>query len=157
MPSRILVALRVRATPGRTFDTFVNQIGEWWQPNGLFAFHPNGTGRLRFEPGPAGRLVELLPDGGEFEVGQIDAWHPPDRLAFSWRQASFSADQTTQVEVLFEAVADGTRVTVVHTGWDVIPGDHVAKHRFPEPIFMRRHAEWWQTLLDSLDRSATRS
>jgi hypothetical protein len=149
-----VIALRVRATPRHTFDTFVNDIGEWWHPNGLFVFHPNGTGQLRFDPGPKGRLVERLSDGGEFEVGQISVWDPPRRLTFSWRQASFSADQTTHVDVSFEAVADETRVLVVHTGWDVIPGDHVAKHGFPETIFLRRHAEWWQSLLKALERSA---
>src|SRR5262249_59327662 len=31
--SRVLVGLRVRATPARAFEVFVRDIGAWWQPN----------------------------------------------------------------------------------------------------------------------------
>jgi hypothetical protein len=35
----------------------------------------------------------------------------------------------------------------VHRGWDSIPPEHVARHNFPDTIFLRRHGEWWQALL----------
>jgi uncharacterized protein YndB with AHSA1/START domain len=150
VPSRVLVALRVAATPQRTFDAFVDDIAEWWTPNGLFRFTPRGTGRLAFEPGPTGRLTETQPDGEVFEIGRIKIWEPAARLVFSWRQASFGPDQDTEVHVRFEPVGDQTRVTVEHFGWDTVPPEHVAKHRFPEQVFLQRHAEWWQTLLAAL-------
>lgn len=53
----------------------------------------------------------------------------------------------THVEVRFEQVGDETRITVTHTGWDSVPQEHVARHSFPDGIFLRRHAEWWQQLL----------
>jgi hypothetical protein len=28
-----------------------------------------------------------------------------------------------------------------------VPIDHVAKHHFPNDIFLRRHGEWWHALL----------
>jgi hypothetical protein len=71
------------------------------------------------------------------------------QIAFAWRQESFAADQLTHVEVRFEPIGDQTRVTVEHRGWDTIPPEHVARHRFPDEFFLRRHAEWWQTLLSS--------
>lgn len=82
-----------------------------------------------------------------FEIGRIRAWEPPSRLVFGWRQASFAEGQDTEVEVTFEAVGAETRVTVQHFGWDSVPQTHVAKHAFPDAIFLRRHAEWWQSLL----------
>src|SRR5690606_26686140 len=36
--SRVLVSLRVRATPTRAFSAFTEEIGRWWRPNGLFQF-----------------------------------------------------------------------------------------------------------------------
>jgi uncharacterized protein YndB with AHSA1/START domain len=114
--SRVLVGLRVRATPARAFEVFVREIGAWWQPNDLFRFTPRGGGRLAFEPGPGGRLTETQADGAVFEVGRITAWEPGAQLAFTWRQASFARDQSTQVEVHFEAVGTETRVTVEHRG-----------------------------------------
>jgi uncharacterized protein YndB with AHSA1/START domain len=159
MASAVIVALRIKAPPARVFDVFTREIAAWWKPNGLFQFTPRSPGALAFEPGQdgrffGGRFTETLADGEVFEIGRITAWAPPERLAFTWRQATFAPDQLTQVDVRFEAVGAETRVTVQHTGWDSVPADHVAKHRFPEAIFLQRHAEWWRSLLARLDHSA---
>ncbi|MFM0040396.1 SRPBCC family protein [Paraburkholderia sediminicola] len=154
MSSRVQVSLRVAATPQRAFDVFAREIGRWWRPNGLFQFTPQGAGMLSFESSPEcgehGRLVETQPDGSVFEIGRVTAWEPGERLAFGWHQASFTDAQHTHVEVRFEAVGDETRVTVEHRGWDTVPQDHVARHHFPERVFLLRHGEWWQALLASL-------
>ncbi len=149
MSSRVLVALRVRASPQRAFEAFTAEIGQWWRPNGMFQFTPRSPGVIAFEPGPAGRLIETLPSGKVFEVGRVRAWEPPSRLVFGWRQATFAADQATEVEVRFEAVGDETRITVQHFGWDSVPQAHVARHGFPSAVFLQRHAEWWKALLGS--------
>jgi uncharacterized protein YndB with AHSA1/START domain len=149
--SRVLVALRVAASPARAFEVFTQEIGAWWRPNPLFAFTPRSPGVLAFEGGEGGRLIETLKSGKVFEIGRITAWQPPDRLAFSWRQATFAPDQETHVEVRFEAAGDQTRVTVEHRGWDTVPASHVARHGFPDALFLRRHGEWWQTLLRALN------
>jgi len=150
MTSRVLVALRVPASPERAFAAFTEEIGAWWKPNGLFNFTPRSPGVLSFDGGPDGRLIETLANGKVFEIGRIRAWEPPGRLVFGWRQATFAPGQDTEVEVTFEPVGEETRVTVVHTGWDTVPQAHVARHTFPDAIFLRRHAEWWQALLASL-------
>ncbi|MFM0202944.1 SRPBCC family protein [Paraburkholderia fungorum] len=154
MSSRVQVSLRVAATPQRAFDVFTREIGRWWRPNGLFQFTPKGGGVLSFEPasesGEPGRLVETQQDGSVFEIGRVTTWEPGERLAFGWRQASFTEAQHTHVEVRFEAVGDETRVTVEHRGWDTVPQEHVARHHFPERVFLLRHGEWWQALLASL-------
>ena len=156
MSSRVLVALRVTATPQRAFDAFVGDIGLWWKPNGLFQFTPRGPGLLSFEPGEGGRLIETLPGGKVFEVGAIRAWEPPHRLVFGWRQAAFAPDQDTEVEVMFEAMGAETRISVTHTGWDSVPTEHVARHGFPLGIFLTRHGEWWRTLLASFKDALAR-
>ena len=154
MTSRVFVALRVKASAARAFDVFTREIHAWWQPNDLFRFTQRGAGRLALEApaadGSGGRFIETLPNGNVFEIGKVSVWEPGARLVFGWRQASFRPEQGTEVEVRFEPVGDETRVTVEHRGWDSVPADHVAKHRFPEAIFLRRHGEWWQALLESL-------
>jgi len=155
VPSSILVALRVAAPPERAFDVFTREIGLWWRHNGLFQFTRRGTGILALEPGESGRLTETLADGSVFEIGRVQVWQPPERLVLTWRQESCAPDQRTEVHVSFEAVGPPTnletRVTVQHFGWDEIPSASVAKHGFPEPVFLQRHAEYWQALLRSLD------
>lgn len=151
--SRVLVALRVPAAPERAFAAFTEQIGEWWQPNGLFQFTEGRTGTLAFEPGPDRRLVETYPDGESFVVGHIRVWDPPRRLVVTWRHANFSADQETELHVRFDDIdgaAGQTRVTVEHVGWDTIPAEHAARHGFPLATFQLRFAQWWRTLLQAV-------
>ncbi len=149
MTSKVLVSLRVAATPERAFAVFARDIGRWWQPNALFQFTPRSPGVLALEPGLGGAFTETLASGKVFEIGRITAWEPGARLAFTWRQATFQPGQLTEVEVRFEPMGEETRVTVEHRGWDSVPQEHVARHGFPEAVFLRRHGEWWQALLQA--------
>lgn len=149
MTSKVFVALRVKATPERAFSAFVEEIGAWWRPNLLFQTTPRAPGLLAFEPGEGGRLTETLANGKVFEIGRIGVWDPPRRLVFSWRQASFPPDMKTEVEVLFEAVGEETRVSVEHRGFDQVPAGSAARHGFPDQALLMRLAEWWQALLQS--------
>jgi uncharacterized protein YndB with AHSA1/START domain len=152
--SKVLVSLRVKASPDRAFAAFVDDIGVWFQANPLFAFTPRDPGVLAFEPGGGGRLTTTLASGKVFEIGKVRAWEPPRRLVFGWRQAAFAPDQDTEVEVRFDPVgADETRVTVEHRGWDSVPAAHVARHGFPNAVFLTRHGEWWQRLLAAYKES----
>lgn len=150
MTSRVFVALRVPADPARAFEAFTREIGSWWQPGRLFQITPRGDGELTFEPGVGGRLVTRLDNGETFEIGRISVWDPGRRLVFAWRQASFSAEQSTEVEVLFEPVGPETRVSIEHRAWDTIPQRHVARHGFPEHVTLKRVADWWRTSLAAL-------
>jgi uncharacterized protein YndB with AHSA1/START domain len=150
MSSRVLVALRVSASPERAFEAFTAEVAQWWRPNLLFQLTPRSPGVVAFEGGLGGRFIETLPNGKVFEIGRITAWEPGVRLAFGWRQATFAPDQNTEVEVRFEAVGEETRITVEHRGWDSVPAAHVARHGFPDAVFLRRCAEWWTTQLRGL-------
>jgi uncharacterized protein YndB with AHSA1/START domain len=150
--SRVLVALRVAATPERAFVAFTEEIGNWWRPNGLFQLTPGGPGLMVFEPGPNGRLVERQAGGREYEVGRITRWDLPTELAFQWRPATFTSEQITEVHVRFEPVGKETRVIVEHIGWDTIAPEHLARHGFPLDVFLQREAEWWQLMLRSLQQ-----
>ncbi|HRD29241.1 MAG TPA: SRPBCC domain-containing protein [Caulobacter sp.] len=148
MASRVVVSLRVPATPRRAFEAFTAEIGQWWTPNGLFAFTPRAPGVLSFDGRE--RLIETREGGKVFEIGKVTVWEPGARLVVGWRQASFTPDMATEVEVTFEAVGEETRVTVSHVGWDSVPQAHVAKHGFPETVFLARHGEWWRALLERM-------
>jgi uncharacterized protein YndB with AHSA1/START domain len=152
MTAAVIVSIRINAPPMAVFEAFVSDIGQWWVSNPLFMLTPQGDGALRFEPGEAGRLVTTLADGSEFEVGRITVWRPGERLALTWRQASFAPDQSTALDVRFEPAGEGTRVTVEHRGWDTIPRDHAARHGFELMLFQRRCVDHWRALLASLSK-----
>jgi uncharacterized protein YndB with AHSA1/START domain len=148
--SAVIVSLRVKASPLEAFEVFTQEIAAWWRPNTLFQLTPRGDGVLSFEGGADGRLITTLPNGKVFEIGRVTAWAPGERLAFTWRQATFAPEQQTEVEVRFEGVGDETRVTVEHRGWHTIPQEHAARHTFPLDVFQLRQAEHWRALLDAL-------
>lgn len=154
MTSRVYVALRVAASPERAFQTFTEEIGAWWTPSMLFQTTPRAPGRLAFEGGPGGRLIETLENGKVFEIGRVLAWEPPSRLLFSWRQASFPPDLSTEVEVRFEDVGGETRVSVEHRGFDRVPAESAARHGFPDQVLLMRLADWWRTQLGAMGRQA---
>ena len=144
MTSKVYVALRVKATPEEAFAAFVGEIGEWWRPNILFQTTPR-PGVLSFEPGPDGRLIETRAGDKVFEIGRIRVWEPPRKLVFSWRQASFPLELHTEVEVCFEPVGEETRVSVEHRGFDQVPADSAARHRFPDELLLMRLADFWRS------------
>jgi uncharacterized protein YndB with AHSA1/START domain len=148
--SSVFLAIRVPADPMRAFDLFTRDIALWWQPSGLFRVSDRGDGRLAFQSGAGGRLVTTFDDGSEFEIGRVSVWDPGKRLVFAWRQANFTADQSTEVEVCFEAIGAETRVSIEHRAWDTIPRPHAARHGFPEQATLQRAADWWRNSLDAL-------
>lgn len=149
MSSRVLVSVRVTATAERAFEVFTREIETWWRPHGLFPTTPRAPGRLSFEPGPDGRLMETLADGEIYEIGRVLEWSPPSaagagRLSFGWRPASVPPALTTEVVVTFEPVGAGeTRVTVEHVGWDRVPAENAARHGFPLAATLKHAGDWW--------------
>ena len=150
MTSKVYIALRVPADPVRAFAAFTEEIASWWRPSSLFKITAQGDGRLQFEPGVGGRLFTTIENGKQFEIGRISIWEPGRRLVFAWRQASFKPEQTTEVEVRFEAVGAETRVSIEHRAWDSIPQKHVARHGFPEQETLRHVSNWWRVSLSAL-------
>jgi uncharacterized protein YndB with AHSA1/START domain len=58
----------------------------------------------------------------------------PERLRFTWISAA-TGDEETDVTVTFDAVDQGTRVTIVHVG-------------LRDETIARRHHGGWQSILD---------
>jgi uncharacterized protein YndB with AHSA1/START domain len=93
----------------------------------------------------------------EFKIGRISVWEPGERLVFAWRQASFSPEQSAEVEVRFEAVGDETRVSIEHRAWESIPRRHAARHGFPKHVILQHVADWWRASLGALKERLTQS
>ncbi len=144
-----IVTTVVAMEPTRAFAVFTDEIGAWWQPKvkNLISKHCSGT--MKFEPGPEGRLLEVYADAPDepFEVGRILVWQPPTRLVFEWRQENFAPGESTEVEVRFDPVPRGTRVTLEHRGWEAFPPDHPARHGYTGEAFASMFGLRWADLL----------
>jgi uncharacterized protein YndB with AHSA1/START domain len=101
-----------------TFRHFTANIARWWPLKEGFSNGRERADKIFIEGRVGGRFFERYTDGEEFDVGRVTAFDPPARLAFTWRQANWSAH--TEVEVRFAAEADGTRVTLEHRGWEAL-------------------------------------
>lgn len=52
-------------------------------------------------------------EGDAVEGGSVTVWDPPGRIEFTWRR-----EDNDTVNVKFDREAEGTRVTLTHTGWE---------------------------------------
>lgn len=147
------VTVTVRVAPEVAFEVFTRETDLWWRRGAKYRRAGGRPGVLAFEGGAGGRLfesVETVSGTQMFEVGRILAWEPPHRFLFEWRNANFAPEEKTEVEVLFQEIASGTRVTVHHRGWASLRADHPARHGLDAAGFSRMMGLWWGDLMTSL-------
>ena len=111
-------SVTVPAAPQRAFELFTREIGTWW-PLGTHSIGGDKITEVVFEEQVGGRIYERHSDGGEGEWGRVLAWDPPGRFAMTWYPGHDSS-QATELEVSFKADGDGTRVDLVHRGWEIL-------------------------------------
>lgn len=101
----------VEAAPDVAFALFTHHIGSWWP----YAGHSleGSAATVAFE---GERLVERL-GASEHTWAEVLEWSPPSRFELNWHPGRDAAD-ATNVIVTFDAVPGGTRVSVVHDGWE---------------------------------------
>lgn len=114
----------VPAPPAIAFDVFTAGIGSWW-PLAEFSVH-GASATVTFR---AGEIVESAPGEADNSWGTVLAWQPPHRVAFTWHPGR-GPEQASQVEVTFEVVDEGTRVRLVHAGWDALPDPATARDEY---------------------------
>lgn len=155
----VRVSVTVGVDPASAFDLFTLETDLWWRRGLRFRAGGRSPGTLHFEPRPGGRLFEEFAAAAGpqlVEFGRITIWEPPQRLQFEWRGVNFAPDERTEVDVRFEPIASGTRVTVVHRGWASLPPDHPVRHGADSVAFLRTMGPWWGDLLSSLREQAAR-
>jgi uncharacterized protein YndB with AHSA1/START domain len=152
--AKIMVSIRLKVTPAVAFDLFTRKVDDWWRRGPKYRMGPQG--RLRFEPGEGGRLVEIYDEaaGDLFEIGRILVWRPGERLIFEWRTPNFTADQVTEVDIGFTAIEGGTRLTLEHRGLGALPPNHPARHGMEDRRFLLIHARGWEDQFESLRGAA---
>jgi len=154
---KVTVTVFVDVAPSDAFEVFTLEIDQWWRRGPRYRVAGKQPGVLHLEPRLGGRLFEEYREAtAVHEVGTITAWEPPSHLAFEWRSITFVPGETTSVDVRFTASGTGTRVTVVHSGWSTIRGDHPVRHAKPSAEFIGDLGMWWAGLLRALGEHATR-
>ncbi len=109
--SVVVKSVDLRCTPERAFSLFTEHAGQWWPADRRHLKDDLPT-VIRIEP--TGRFFERSSDGVEVELGLARVFEPPRRLLLDWYPGTGPANPT-EVEVRFEAIGTGTRVTVAHS------------------------------------------
>jgi uncharacterized protein YndB with AHSA1/START domain len=120
------------------FRVFTERTGEWWPFAGHSLFD-EGSETVVFEPRVGGRVAERAKSGEEGVWGTVTAWDPPHGFGMTWHPGR--DEETAQdLEVRFSAEGDGTRVDLVHTGWERL-GNRMAE-------ISGHYDEGWDFVLD---------
>jgi uncharacterized protein YndB with AHSA1/START domain len=150
---RAKISVAVAIAPSLAFEIFTTDIDRWWRRGLKFRHSASRSGLLCIEPEVGGRLFESFEkDGGAHvvEVGRVRVWEPPNRLCFSWRNATFAPHEHTEVQVEFAPTPTGTLVTVTHSGLSALRADHPARHGLQGAEFSRMIGLWWAQQMSSL-------
>jgi uncharacterized protein YndB with AHSA1/START domain len=114
--SPVKKSIQVKLSVEAAFRLFTEGISKWW-PLKTHSVGEEEAASCTFEGQVGGRIYETLRDGTQSEWGRVLAWDPPSSVSFSWYPGR--ADDTAgKVEVLFTAVPGGTRLDLVHSGWE---------------------------------------
>jgi hypothetical protein len=122
----IVRIVEVPVDPGTAFRVFTEEIDEWYERGPYSWNDPERAVAIRFEPG---RLLEVWDEGDGYEMGRVTAWEPGDRLVFAYRSVHLPPELETEVEIRFEPIAAGTRVTLEHRGLELLPRDEYERWR----------------------------
>lgn len=102
--------------PEAAFRRFTTEIGAWWP----LATHSLGGERAvtcRFGEGVGDEIAEEQRDGTRCVWGRILVWEPPARVRFTWHPGE-PEEHAQEVEVRFAPEGEGTRLELIHSGWE---------------------------------------
>ena len=120
----VVKVVTVRCSPATAFRRFTEELGAWWP---LATHHIGDDPQLcTLEGRVGGRVFERDRSGVETAWGIVELWDPPHRLAFTW-QVKATAEQAQRIEVTFARAPGGTRVELVHSGWEKLGGAAAAR------------------------------
>jgi uncharacterized protein YndB with AHSA1/START domain len=139
-------SVHVNATVEHAFEVFTRRIQAWW-PLGTHSVRATRDDRapeeLRLELREGGRFYERTGDE-EASWGTVLDYEPPHRIVFEWHVNP--DNPPTEIEVTFAPDGDGTRVDLVHSGWERFETDETRSNYASE--------NGWTTVLGSYMKAA---
>ena len=106
----IVKSVFLACDPSRAFALFTEQAGLWWPAARRHSKDAKSTIRMEAN----GRFFERSNEGAEVVLGLVRHFEPARRLLLDWYPGT-GPEHPTRVEITFEAVDGGTRVTVQHS------------------------------------------
>ncbi len=107
LPHTVTRSVLLAAAPAEVWEALTEEsaLREWL------------AAEVEIEPHEGGELVCRYEDGEE-RRGEVELVEEAERLAFNWRR---EGGEPSRVEFLVDAVAEGTRLTVIETSFAGAP------------------------------------
>jgi uncharacterized protein YndB with AHSA1/START domain len=105
----IVKSVVLRCDAERAFSLFTEKAGQWWPADRRHTDDPASIIRIE----SSGRFFERAGDGSEVDLGAVRLFERPTHLVLDWYPGT-GRENATVVDVRFEAVEHGTRVTISH-------------------------------------------
>lgn len=131
-PASVASSVDVALEPDAAFRVFTTEIDAWYLVDRNTVLDVTRTVEIRLEPCVGGRLLDVhdAATGDGRAMAVVTRWEPG-------RALGLKDPDGTEVEVVFEAVPYGTRVTLEHRGLDRLPPARAAQvRRFGWPIIL---------------------
>lgn len=113
----------ISASPASVWDILasVDGIKKWLGPH---TYEPRQGSKIDFN---------VTHDGGKYYMfGEVVTFNPPHELAFTWTEQPVGGEPwptSTLVSVTLTPEQDGTRVRLIHSGFENLPAD-IAEAQF---------------------------
>ena len=98
------------------FRLYTEGIATWW-PLKTHSLAKERAATVVLEARVGGRVYERTAEGEERDWGTVVVCESPTRLVHTWHLGRGEAT-AQEVEVRFAPEGEGTRVDLVHTGWE---------------------------------------
>jgi len=118
--------IKVGLNQETAFRLFTEGLNKWWP----LATHSVGEEQAEtcvFEGRVGGRIYETMKDGSQADWGKVLAWEPFEKVVFTW-YPGWTLESAQEVTVEFNEIPGGTRVDLVHIGWETL-GDKAQSGR----------------------------
>lgn len=122
----VTCTIHVRCDAETAFRVFTREIATWW-PLASHAIHPGAVREIVWEERLGGEVYEVSTAGERAHWADVTGWDPPRGLALAWK-VNPEALAATDVEVTFTPEEGGTRVDLVHVGWERLGDAGVEAH-----------------------------
>ena len=132
------------------FRVFTEGIATWWplqthSIEGMASEGAKAPETVVLEGHVGGRLYERMTTGDDGYWGTVTQWEPPHRVVIEWK-VNPNAIAPTELEVSFTPEGAGTRVDLVHRGWERL-GAEAEEAR-------ASYADGWVGVLGAYERAA---
>lgn len=120
----VIKSIHVPCSPEIAFRIFTKDFGKWWpfESHSMTGEVGQPRPKIYLEPVQGGAIVEIDRDGTRHIWGAVRQIEVNKSLAIDWHVGR-GADEATLLEIEFEADGTGTRVTLTHSGWEVLGKD----------------------------------